>query len=114
MAWRVPALRGPAAETPERGEIPAQVPDACRTQLNGLAEALAHLGLRVSLLESAGSGPSLHVVNPEASVLAEDVYVTGGQDGGYSFWWSWSERIAAGDDLKGAAALIKRVLAARG
>jgi len=104
----------PLATGARQADLAAQAPDACRRQLNGLAEALAHLGLRVSLLDSPGNRPSLHVVNPEASVLAENVYALGGQDGGCSFWWSWSERIAPGDDLEGAAALIKRVLAARG
>lgn len=91
----------------------AQVPDACRSRLEGLAEVLAHQGLRVRLDASTADAPSLHVVNPEASVLAEDVYARGGQDGCCWFWWSWSERIASGEDLEGAAARIKRVLAAR-
>jgi hypothetical protein len=82
-------------------------------RLEGLAEVLSHHGLRASLMAPPGRVPSLHVVNPAASVLAEDVYTGRGQDGTWWFWWSWAERIAAGEDLEGAAAMIKQVLAAR-
>ena len=83
------------------------------SRLEGLAEVLSHHGLRASLLAPPGRVPSLHVVNPAASVLAEDVYAGRGQDGTWWFWWSWAERIASGEDLEGAAAMIKQVLAAR-
>jgi hypothetical protein len=53
-------------------------------------------------------------VNPSASALAEDVYAGRGQDGLWWFWWSWAERIAAGEDLEGAASRIERVLAVAG
>ncbi len=56
-----------------------------------------------------GRVPSLHVVNPAASALAEDVYAGRGQDGLWWFWWSWAERIAASEDLEGAATMIERV-----
>jgi hypothetical protein len=82
------------------------------SRLEGLAEVLAHHGLRTSLMAPPGRVPSLHVVNPAASALAEDVYAGRGQDGTWWFWWSWAERIASWDDLEGAAALIERVLAA--
>jgi hypothetical protein len=82
-------------------------------RLESLAEVLAHHGLRTSLMAPPGRVPSLHVVNPAASVLAEDVYAGRSQDGTWWFWWSWAERIATGEDLEGAAALIKQVLAAR-
>src|SRR5258708_21786923 len=91
----------------------AQGVHAYLSRLEGLAEVLAHHGLRASLMAPPGRVPSLHVVNPAASVLAEDVYTGRGQDGTWWFWWSWAERIAAGEDLEGAAAMIKRVLAAR-
>ncbi len=83
------------------------------SRLERLAEVLSHHGLRASLMAPPGRVPSLHVVNPAASVLAEDVYTGRGQDGTWWFWWSWAERIASGEDLEGAAAMIKRVLAAR-
>ena len=75
-------------------------------RLEGLAEVLAHYGLRARLMTPPGRVPSLHVVNPSAAALAEDVYAGRGQDGLWWFWWSWAERIAAGEDLEGAAAMI--------
>jgi hypothetical protein len=80
-------------------------------RLEGLAEVLANHGLRARLIARPGRVPSLHVVNPSASALAEDVYAGRGQDGLWWFWWSWAERIAAGEDLEGAATMIERVLA---
>jgi hypothetical protein len=82
-------------------------------KLEGLAEVLTQLGLRTRLETPPGRVPSLHVVNPAAVALAEDVYAGRGRDGQWWFWWSWAERIAAGDDLAGAATRIRRVLAAR-
>jgi hypothetical protein len=93
----------------------ARVPDSWQAnlaRLEGLAAILADRGLRTRLLTPRGRVPSLHVVNPSASALAEDVYAGRGQDGRWWFWWSWAERIAAGEDLEGAAALIERVLRA--
>jgi hypothetical protein len=92
---------------------PAQAVHPYLTRLEGLAKVLSRQGLRVSLMAPPGRVPSLHVVNPAASVLAEDVYTGRGRDGAWWFWWSWAERIASGEDLEGAAAMIKRVLAAR-
>ncbi len=57
--------------------------------------------------------PSLHVVNPAAAALAEDVYAGPGRDGQWWFWWSWAERIAPGADVAAAATQIRRVLSAR-
>jgi hypothetical protein len=81
-------------------------------RLEGLAEVLRQDGLSVRLMTPPGRVPSLHVVNPSATALAEDVYAGRSQDGLWWFWWSWAERIAAGEDLEGAAAMIRRVLAA--
>ena len=75
-------------------------------RLERLAEVLAHYGLRARLMTPPGRVPSLHVVNPAAAALAEDVYAGRGQDGLWWFWWSWAERIAASEDLEGAAAMI--------
>jgi hypothetical protein len=100
------------AET-QQAPGPAQALHVYLSRLEGLAEVLAQHGLRTSLMAPPGRVPSLHVVNPTASALAEDVYAGRGQDGTWWFWWSWAERIAAWDDLEGAATLIKRVLAAR-
>jgi hypothetical protein len=100
------------AETQQTGG-PAQAPHSYVSRLEGLAEVLSHHGLRASLMAPPGRVPSLHVVNPAVSVLAEDVYTGRGQDGTWWFWWSWAERITSGEDLEGAAAMIKQVLAAR-
>lgn len=83
-------------------------------RLQGLAEVLSRHGLRTRLVTPPGRVPSLHVVNPSASALAEDVYAGRGQDGLWWFWWSWAERIAAGEDLEGAASRIEHVLTAVG
>ena len=95
----------------------ARVPDTWRAnlaRLEGLAAILADRGLRTRLLTPRGRVPSLHVVNPSAAALAEDVYAGRGQDGRWWFWWSWAERIAAAEDPAGAATLIERVLRAVG
>jgi hypothetical protein len=97
----------------QQAPAPGQAPHIYLDRLEGLAEVLARHGLRTSLMAPPGRVPSLHVVNPAASALAEDVYAGRGQDGTWWFWWSWAERIAIWDDLDGAADLIKQVLAAR-
>lgn len=81
-------------------------------RLEGLASVLTARGLLAQVLTPPGRIPSLHVVNPMAAALAEDVYAGRGQDGAWWFWWSWAEQIATGEDLEGAAALIEHVLAA--
>jgi hypothetical protein len=91
----------------------ADSPRAYLGRLEGLAEAVTQHGLKARLVTPPGRMPSLHVVNPDASALAEDVYAGPGQDGQWWFWWSWAERIASGDDLTEAATRISRVLAAR-
>jgi hypothetical protein len=83
------------------------------SRLEGLATELATHGMRTRLVTPAGRLPSLHVVNPAAAALSEDVYAGVGRDGQWWFWWSWAERIAAGEDFGGAATQIRRVLAAR-
>jgi hypothetical protein len=93
-----------------QGSVP---PPLFLDRLEGLAIELALHGLNTRLMTPAGRVPSLHVVNPLASRLAEDVYVGRSQDGLWWFWWPWAERIAPGDDMKTAARLIARVLAAR-
>ncbi len=79
--------------------------------LEALAAGLSRLGLTAQLQAPAGRIPSLHVVNPSASVLAENVFAACGRDGTWWYWWSWAERIAAADDAAFAAARIAQVLA---
>jgi hypothetical protein len=92
----------------QRGCESSQQGDA---YLEDLAEALAERGLRARLVAPHGRIPSLHVVNPVATALAEDIYAGRSQDGVWWFWWSWAERIGVSEDLEGAASLIARVLA---
>jgi hypothetical protein len=91
---------------------PTRTWQANLARLEGLAVVLASRGLRARVITPPGRVPSLHVVNPAAAVLAEDVYAGRGQDGRWWFWWSWAEQIAAETDLEGAASRIERVLAA--
>ncbi len=100
-----------AAQTVTAVTVPSQTWQANLARLEGLADVLAHRGLRARLMTPPGRVPSLHVVNPTASALAEDVYAGRGQDGLWWFWWSWAERIATGEDLEGAASMIEHVLA---
>ncbi|MBO0825106.1 MAG: hypothetical protein J2P28_11970 [Actinobacteria bacterium] len=81
-------------------------------RLERLAGVLAEHGLRARVMTPPGRVPSLHVVNPMAAALTEDVYAGRGQDGLWWYWWSWAEQIATGEDLEGAAVRIQRVLAA--
>ncbi len=81
-------------------------------RLEGLASRLADRGLRARLIAPPGRVPSLHVVNPVVTSLAEDVYAGRAEDGLWWFWWSWADQIAPSEDLDGAAAVISRVLAA--
>jgi hypothetical protein len=106
-----PAVVLPAAPRPA-SRAQSQVWQANLARLAGLGEVLAQHGLRTRLITPPGRVPSLHVVNPQASALAEDVYAGRAQDGLWWFWWSWAERITVGEDLEGAASRIKRVLAA--
>lgn len=100
------------AETRPAGLTPPQTWHPYLDRLEGLAQALARRGLRTRLMAPLGQVPSLHVVNPAAATLSEDIYAGRRQDGSWWFWWSWAERIAVADDIEGAAALIRRVLAA--
>ncbi len=91
---------------------PDRAPDYFLDRLTGLAEELGRLGMNSRLTAPVGRVPSLRVVNPAASMLAEDVYVGRSQDGLWWFWWPWAQRIAPGDQAATAAALIARVLRA--
>ena len=81
-------------------------------RLEGLAAELAKHGLMTRLIAPVGRVPSLHVVNPAQSMLAEHVYAGRSQDGLWWFWWPWAERIAPGDQHGAAASVIARVLSA--
>ena len=88
----------------------ARQPQPFLDRLEGLATELTRRGLRTRVMSRQGRVPSLHVVNPRVSRLAEDVYVGRSQDGMWWFWWPWAERIASGDNAAQAADRIARVL----
>jgi len=79
--------------------------------LERLGDELVERGLRVRLTMPLGTAPSLHVMNPEASALSENILAERGADGWW-FWWSWAERIASADDMPAAADRVAQVLAA--
>lgn len=79
--------------------------------LESLAVELTRRRLSARVLTPYGRVPSVHVVNPAATALAENVYAACGSDGVWWYWWSWAERIAVADDVDGAADCIARVLA---
>lgn len=99
--------------------LPSDAQPACdrsevrHAYLETLAAELTRRGLSARVLTPYGRVPSVHVVNPVATALAENVYAAGGVDGVWWYWWSWAERIAVADDVDGAADCIARVLAAK-
>ncbi len=107
-----PSSASAAASPDTASPDTASSTQACADRLDQLGPALAVRGMTASLVTPAGRVPSLRVVNPAASALAEDVYAGCCEDGSWWFWWSWAERIAAASDLDQAAARIAHVLAA--
>lgn len=106
----VALLAGRASDESDTGRKPQYFIE----RLEGLAAELGRLGLITRITAPAGRIPSLHVVNPAAARLAEDIYAGRSQDGMWWFWWPWAERITPGDEPAAAAALIARVLGAEG
>lgn len=78
--------------------------------LEELGDELVKRGFRVRLTLPRGQSPSLHVLNPDASALTENILAEQGADGWW-YWWSWAERIAAADDVATAADRVALVLA---
>ncbi|RFU36915.1 hypothetical protein DZF91_35660 [Actinomadura logoneensis] len=79
--------------------------------LEELGDELAGRGLRVRLALPDGHGPSLHVTNPDASALTENIVAEEDADGWW-YRWSWGERLAPAGAVAAAADLVQRVLAA--
>ena len=98
--------------------LPSEAEPACArsevrlTYLESLAGELICRGMSAVVLTPYGRVPAVHVVNPAATALAENVYAAQGADGAWWYWWSWAERIAAAEHVDGAADCIARVLAA--
>jgi hypothetical protein len=107
-------VRAPAAEVVSRpAPDGTAAPAVYLERLEGLAAVLAGRGMRTRLMTPLGRMPSLHVVNPAAPSLAEDIYACRCTDGRWWFWWPWAERIAETGEPEAAATIIGRVLAAR-
>jgi hypothetical protein len=81
--------------------------------LERLGEELSERGFVVRMSQPRGGPPSLHVVNPNASALAENILADDGDDGWW-YMWSWAERIAAAEQVGKVAERVARVLAAVG
>ncbi|GGV03264.1 hypothetical protein GCM10010182_21500 [Actinomadura cremea] len=98
--------------TPD-GTEPAPPTKSRIEYLEELGDELVARGFRVRLTLPRGQSPALHVANPDASALTENILVEQAADGWW-FWWSWSERITPAGDAAGAADRIAGVLASRG
>ncbi|WP_051108934.1 hypothetical protein [Actinomadura flavalba] len=79
--------------------------------LEALGAELAGRGYRTRITPR-DHAPSLHVMNPDASSLAENILAEEGTDGWW-FWWSWAERIGPAHDLTAAANRVALVLTAQ-
>ncbi|MFC5181038.1 hypothetical protein [Actinomadura harenae] len=79
--------------------------------LEELGDELVRRGLRVRLTVPRGQAPGLHVTNPDASALTENILAEEDADGWW-YRWSWGERLAPAGSVADAADLIQRVLAA--
>jgi hypothetical protein len=75
------------------------------TSLEELATEVAALGLQAVIRQSPGQPPCLHVANPRANVLTENVFAHSGR-----YFWSWAEPIAGCDQPATAATILARVL----
>jgi hypothetical protein len=73
--------------------------------LENLAAELATRGYHTDLCTPPGTLPYLHVVNPQASALTENVFAHAD-----SFYYSWAEPIAQCDQITAAASILARVL----
>ncbi|WP_026412033.1 hypothetical protein [Actinomadura oligospora] len=78
--------------------------------LEELGDELLGRGLRVRLIVPRGQAPCLHVTNPDAPVLTENILAEQDADGWW-YRWSWGERLAPAGSVVAAADLVQRVLA---
>lgn len=81
--------------------------------LDNLGDELRIRGFAVRLTVPRVGPPSLHVVNPQASALAENILAESSDDGWW-YWWSWAERIARVEELSDAVRCVVRVLSVSG
>ncbi|MFD0885313.1 hypothetical protein ACFQ08_12225 [Streptosporangium algeriense] len=78
--------------------------------LRRLASQLEAHSFQVHLRSSHGPYPRLHVVNPMAPTMTEDVLASHDDDGEWWFWLSWAGRIGQAEDVATAAERVASVL----
>ena len=83
---------------------------AVTNRLTALADELTAAGWPARLLTRPGRVPCLHVSNPAARALSEDVYAQPDENGTWQYWWPWAQPIAL--STADAAQRICRVLGA--
>lgn len=81
-----------------------------RDHLERLAAQLEAHAFKVKLSTPAGLYPRLHVINPVAPSVTEDVLAADSADGEWWFWLSWAGRIGHASDIVTAAERIASVL----
>lgn len=84
--------------------------DEARDHLERLATQLEAHAFTVRLSAPAGHYPRLHVINPLAPSVTEDVLAADSADGEWWFWLSWAGRIGHASDIVTAAERIASVL----
>ncbi|GAA3197060.1 hypothetical protein [Actinocorallia longicatena] len=75
--------------------------------LRELADRLKQHGLCARLDQPIGRPPTLHVSNPSAPGLEENIRL---EDG--ALWWSWGDPVASTTEIDAATDSIRRVLGA--
>ena len=78
--------------------------------LERLATQLDAHAFTVRLSAPTGLYPRLHVINPLAPTVTEDVLAADSSDGEWWFWLSWAGRIGHASDIVTAAERIASVL----
>ncbi len=75
-------------------------------ELERLASELRSNGLETHLVTPIGKRRYLHVRNPQARILAENIVT---EAGWYWYWYSWAERIAQVSEVVSASEKITRM-----
>lgn len=81
------------------------MPNAHSEELERLSDLLRVKGFKTDLITPPNKRPYLHVRNPRAGALAENIVVAAGW-----YWYSWAERIAPINEVASAAEQISTVL----
>lgn len=98
------AARSAALSAPARGDATV-MHNAHPEELDQLSDLLRAKGFKTDLITPPNKRPYLHVCNPHAGALAENIVVAAGW-----YWYSWAERIAPMNEVASAAERINTVL----